>query len=296
MRIFALLSLVALLVGGCAGLNDGAAGTNRVTVLLTGSAAPSVSVAAQPEGPTPDALHVTFGRVDLVPAEETGGGVITVYDGDPVTYDVLSLTDGTTAELGQAVDVPPGTYDQVRFIVERATLSFCDDVDPDSCEVFDVFVPSGAQTGIKVNVQPPLILADGANQTLIVDFDVERAIVETPPGSGNYLLKPTALRVISEAGAFEGRVQDVEQIGLEGVSVEVYPAGLTEAERNEGNLVVATSSDGDGYFAFIALLAGPYDLSFSLDGYQSASVEDVEVVVGETTSPGPVTLEQTVTD
>jgi len=72
-----------------------------------------------------------------------------------------------------------------------------------------VFVPSGAQTGIKVNVQPPLIVAEGANQTLIVDFDVERAVVEravveTPPGSGNYLLKPTALRVITEMGSEAG--------------------------------------------------------------------------------------------
>lgn len=147
---------------------------------------------------------MTFGRVDLVPAEETGGGLVTVYDGDPVTYDVLLLADGTTEELGVAEWVPDGTYDQIRFIVESATLSLCDDAEPSSCEEFDVFVPSGAQTGIKVNVQPPLIVAEGANQTLIVDFDVERAVVETPPGSGNYLLKPTALRVITEMGSEAG--------------------------------------------------------------------------------------------
>lgn len=289
MRNLALLSLIGLLVGGCAGLNGDAAGTSRVTVLLTGSAAPSISVAAQPEGTSPDMLHVTFGRVDLVPAEETGGGVITVYDGEPVTYDILSLTNGTTEELGQAVDVPPGTYHQIRFIVESAKLSFCDDAEPASCEEFDVFVPSGAQTGIKVNVQPPLIVADGANQTLIVDFDVARAIVETPPGSGNYLLKPTALRVISEAGAIAGSVVDGGGEALVGVTIDVFPAGSIDP----ADLVVATTSEDDGTFAFVALLPGVYDLVLSLDGYGDQTVSDVEVEVGETTSVGEITLTET---
>ena len=276
MRTVTLLSLIGLLLGGCAGLTDDAAGTNEVTVLLT-------------DAPAAEATHlwVTFARVDLVPTEATGGGVINVYDGDPVTTDILALTNGTTEELGQAVEVPDGTYGQVRFIVESAALQFCDDADPAACEDFDVFVPSGAQTGIKVNVEPPLILADGANQTLIVDFDVERAVVETPPGSGNYLLKPTALRAISEAGAIAGSVVDGVGSPLEDVRIEVYPAG---ADPIEDNLVVATSSEKDGTFAFIALLAGTYDLAFELDGFPSGSVEDVEVVVDETAVVGPVAL------
>lgn len=277
MRHVALLSLIGLLLGGCAGLTDDAAGSNRVTVLLT-------------DAPAAEATHldVTFGRVDLVPEEGTGGGVVTVYDGDPVTIDVLSLTNGTTQELGQAVEAPDGTYGQVRFIVESATLRFCGDAEPPACEDFDVFVPSGAQTGIKVDVEPPLVLAAGANQTLIVDFDVERAIVETPPGSGNYLLKPTALRAISEAGAIAGSVVDAEGDPLEGARIEVYPAGAAQTEEN---LVVATSSEADGSFAFIALLPGAYDLLVRLDGYEDVSVIDVPVEVGETTPVGPIALE-----
>lgn len=277
MRHVALLSLIGLLLGGCAGLTDDAAGSNRVTVLLT-------------DAPAAEATHldVTFGRVDLVPEEGTGGGVVTVYDGDPVTIDVLSLTNGTTQELGQAVEAPDGTYGQVRFIVESATLRFCDDAEPPACEDFDVFVPSGAQTGIKVDVEPPLVLAAGANQTLIVDFDVERAIVETPPGSGNYLLKPTALRAISEAGAIAGSVVDAEGDPLEGARIEVYPAGAAQTEEN---LVVATSSEADGSFAFIALLPGAYDLLVRLDGFEDVSVIDVPVEVGETTPVGPIALE-----
>lgn len=276
MRTLAVLLSIALLLGGCAGITDGAAGTNQVTVLLT-------------DAPAAEATHlwVTFGRVDLVPADGTGDGVVTVYDGDPVTYDVLALTNGTTAALGQAVEVPDGEYGQVRFIVESALLEFCDDADPPSCEAFDVFVPSGAQTGIKVNVQPPLVLAAGANQALIVDFDVARAVVETPPGSGNYLLKPTALRAIAEAGAIAGSVLDGVGDPLEDVTIEVYPAG---AEQIEDNLVVATSSEADGSFAFIALLPGTYDLAFSLDGYVEEIVSDVLVDVGVTIDLGAIAL------
>lgn len=282
MRIVSVLTLAALLfVGGCNWLNDDVAGTNQVTVLLT-------------DAPAADASHlwVTFARVDLVPAEGTGGGVVTVYDGEPLTFDILALTNGTTEDLGGADEVPDGTYDQVRFIVDGATLSFCDDAVEPACEVFDVFVPSGAQTGLKVNVQPPLVLADGANQTLVVDFDVERAIVETPPGSGNYLLKPTSLRVVSEAGAIAGRVVDGVGDGLDDVRIEVYPTGSTDP----ADLVVATASESDGSFAFIALLPGSYDLTFALVGYENEALGGVLVEIGETTQVGAIALQGTPAD
>ena len=50
------------------------------------------------------------------------------------------------------------------------------------------------------DVEPePLVVGGEDAYSLTVVFDVAEAIVETPPGSGNYLMKPTAIRVINEA-------------------------------------------------------------------------------------------------
>jgi hypothetical protein len=94
--------------------------------------------------------------------------------------------------------------------------------------------------------------------------------------------------VISEAGAIEGSV--VDGLGaLGGVSVEVFPAGSTDP----ADLVVTTTSEEDGTFAFVALLPGIYDLVLSLDGYEGETVSGVLVGVGETASVGEITLTQT---
>ena len=284
MRIATILALVTIvLVGGCAQQEAQLEGTNRVSVLLTDA----------PKDAT--CLFVEFGRVDLVPAAGTGGGVVTVYEGDLVAIDVLGLTNGEVEVLGVADSVPDGDYGQVRLIVESATLFFDKDCDPDEDEGDEVFVPSGAQTGLKINVEPPLSLEGEEERYVLIDFDVERAIVGTPPGSGNYLLKPTAIRAFSEVGAIEGTVveldvdvdegavvaeeldgEDGSPTKLEGVRVEVYPAGSSD------DAITSTYTDGDGFFAFIALLAGSYDLRFSHKDYVDAWVLDVDVELDAT--------------
>ena len=274
MRIATILALVTIvLVAGCAQQDARVEGTNRVSVLLTDA----------PKDAT--CLLVEFGRVDLVPADGTGGGVVTVYDGEAVAIDVLELTNGEVEVLGVAPFVPDGDYGQVRLIVESATLFFDEACDPDKDEWAEVFVPSGAQTGLKINVEPPLSLEGEEERYVLIDFDVERAIVGTPPGSGNYLLKPTAIRAFSEVGAIEGTVvAKGSESALEDVRVEVYPSGSTD------DVVTATYTADDGFFAFIALLAGSYDLRFSLEDYVDAWVMDVEVVLDTTYDLGTVEL------
>lgn len=55
----------------------------------------------------------------------------------------------------------------------------------------ELFIPSGYQTGIKLvnsfTVDPAVITE------LTVDFDVASSLHEAPPGSGNYILRPTTI-------------------------------------------------------------------------------------------------------
>ncbi len=225
-------------------------------------------------------LEVTFGRVDLVPAGEDGGGIVSVT-ADAGRIDVLALRNGGLHPFG-LVDVPAGTYTQVRLIVDEASLVFGDDA-------YNVFVPSGAQTGLKVTIEPPLVVTAGEVDDVahvIIDFDVLRAIVETPPGSLSYLLIPTAIRALTQVGSLTGRVVEVDQgaahAGVGGAWIDVLDAA--------GTPITSTLSEADGSFAFITLHAGVYDVRVSHEVYQEAVIERVTVTVGEVTDVGLVAI------
>jgi hypothetical protein len=202
MRMLALLSMIALLAGACAGLNDDAAGTNQVTVLLANATEAPISVAAESEEPLPDALRVTFGRVALVPADDDGEGIVELElagEVDLLTVNLLELSSTDVQQFAETLELPAaGIYTQLRLIVDSAEWVFGEE--PDESTV-PIFVPSGAQSGLKINIEPPLEIAAADDYVLTVVFDVEQAIVEAPPGSGNYLLKPTAVRVLNDLAA-----------------------------------------------------------------------------------------------
>jgi hypothetical protein len=188
MRSIVLPLLVAsLLVGGCASMPDGA-GTGEVAVGLAAAQPVAGEVEAAAEH-RPDQLVVAFSRVGLVPADD---GEIVELDLagelDLMEVDLLELGPDAVGDFAALHAVPAGAYAQVRLIVASATIHFGDDA-------FDVFVPSGAQSGLKIGIDPPLTVEDGAEYELTVSFDVDRAVVEAPPGSGRFILKPTAIRV-----------------------------------------------------------------------------------------------------
>ena len=267
MRTALVLTLAALVaLGGCARQEASLDGANRVAVWLTDAPLDEAT-----------ALIVEFGRVDLVPSHDgEHDGIETIAEA-PGAIDVLALQNGVVHELGDIV-VPDGSYGQIRLIVESATLHFGD-------ATYDVDVPSGAQSGLKILIEPPLVASGGSLHEVVIDFDVLRGVVETPPGSGRYLLKPTAIRAFSEAGAIRGTVVAAGAgPELAGVRVDATPAGGGEA-------VGSTITDDDGFFMFRALLEGTYDLTFGLAGFATASVPDVAVTVAGTTDVGTVELD-----
>ncbi len=97
---------------------------------------------------------------------------------DPFTVDLLTLQDGVSAALG-AAELPPGTYDQLRLIVSEAAVV----VDG---ETHTLTIPSGAQTGIKLNLDQEL--GAGEDYELMLDFDAHESVRQT--GNGSYKLQP----------------------------------------------------------------------------------------------------------
>jgi hypothetical protein len=126
---------------------------------------------------------VTITEVDLV-----GSGGVQVLTQTPVTTDLLTLAaDALT--LVQDVEVPSGSYHQLRFKISGACLAVDDgnggstvyataDYDASPCggtATGTLRAPSYAQSGLKVMMAGGALELTGPAKILLVDFDVTQS-------------------------------------------------------------------------------------------------------------------------
>lgn len=221
-----------------------------------------------------ESLEIVFEQVlvhQAAEAEMAEAGWDTVLAADlpeaDRTFDLLELVNGVFATLGE-VELEAGTYTQVRIMLESATLTV------DGVEE-DLFIPSGDQTGIKLtggfSIDPNVITE------ITVDFDVAQSLHEAPPGSGNYILRPT-IRLVQNvlSGTISGTVTPT------GIGAVVYAADPDIAVADRDTL--STLVDGStGEYTLQAVLEGDYTVWAAAEGYEDSVKEDIQVTAGEDT-------------
>lgn len=213
-------------------------------------------------------------------SEETGdGSPFVVLMEEEISVNLLELTNGLTAELAD-IEVPAGNYDLVRVYVKGVDVVLNDGT------TYDLKVPSGEQTGIKVFINPELVVSTGLTTDVLLDFDVSRSFIakgsmNSPAGITGFNFKPVIKATNNTvAGTLSGRVITVlpeseTETALEGVEVAVYAADT---------LNTTTFTDADGNYAVLGLLAGSYEAEVSQEGYEPGFAEDIEIVAGNTTT------------
>lgn len=111
-------------------------------------------------------------------------GMFTVSS-TPASYDLLALQNGVTALLGTDT-IPAGSYEQLRLIVDSARVVLAPGSTFASGDTTALLrVPSGMETGIKVNFAGGVTLPPGQS-TLSVDFDVSQSFVLNGPPMGPF--------------------------------------------------------------------------------------------------------------
>jgi hypothetical protein len=146
--------------------------------------------------------EVWISRAYLVPAGEDGAfqTIFPTTEGEePRMYNLLDLRDGVRALLGDA-DVDAGEYEQLRLVVDRAEITLVEGVTfADGSSSKTLFVPSGMETGIKVEFGGPITIPDEIN--LLVDFDVARNFIFLgPPGAPlDVLFTPVLVGTVEES-------------------------------------------------------------------------------------------------
>lgn len=260
----AIMLTLSVILAGCDGTGTGTTGdTGTMEVQLH-------------DAPTNyDEVNVFVESVEVNNTEEESGWE--EISSPQQTYDLLKLTNGATEVLGSK-ELPTGTYEQIRLILNRDGHNVVVDGKEHS-----MFVPSGAQTGIKLNINAEI--KPDITYTLLLDFDAARSIVErgNQQSGIRYLLKPVvSASNQAETGNISGAVDPAEAEPF------VY------AIADDDTLSSTKADTADGSYKLIGLENGTYTVSIdpTNDNYQPKDTTGVEVTVGETNEIGTIELSQ----
>jgi len=190
-----------------------------------------------------DAVYIDIEEVLInTGAEEETWVSLTGFE--PVVYNLLELTNGYSAFLGEA-ELPEGYINEVRFVLGEDNELWMDG------EVIPLKVPSGSSSGLKLKIEQAV--SGGFVYHLIVDFDAGKSVVKAG-NSGKYILKPVLrAQFQSVSGAISGVVSpaDVESIiyaVFDGDTATTYPdtAGNFMIHPLYPGLYTVTADPGDG--------------------------------------------------
>ena len=185
------LALVVL-TAACHGADEVVGGNSQVRVMLTD--APSDLIAS---------ARVTISRVYVVGGDSGSVDLMSPSDA-ALSFDLLDLRNGVEALLADRA-IPAATYGQLRLVVDEAEVTLADGVTfEDGTSTRTLRVPSGMQSGIKVQLATPIDADPGELTLVVVDFDVDRNFVvqgnpDTPAGVNSVLFTPVLLEKRREA-------------------------------------------------------------------------------------------------
>lgn len=189
-KVLPLTALLCVLMAGCESGTNTSDAPARLQVLLTDTPVDYILEA-----------WVDLSRVYLIAGDEDpeeGPPWVDLFNDpeNPRTYDLLTLRDGVMADLSGEVEVPGGPYRQLRLVVSRAEITLREEYAfSDGTQTRALTIPSGAQSGIKVDLVEPIQAERGTRTVILVDFDVAQNFViqgnpETPAGIQGILFTP----------------------------------------------------------------------------------------------------------
>ena len=198
-----------LMLAGCGGSSGGGgSSTGTMSLKITDAAVDSA-----------DHVYVQFHGLELQSAD--GKRTTLYYCKDPMDstktivsdsacttppapkqIDLLALNGGLADTLLDSFTLPSGHYSWARLMVE--TAGTLDSYIVVAGNDFELTIPSGAETGLKVN--RGFDVPAGGHADFTIDFDLRKSVVLA---NNEYLLRPT-LRMVDNTmvGAIAGRVDN----------------------------------------------------------------------------------------
>lgn len=197
-----------------------------------------------------DKVYVTVSKVRVhksASAAETDDGWTDIaVDPAKSRIDLLSLTNGLLAPLGQA-PLEAGHYSQVRLVLNGNSGNGLANavVLAGQTNETPLITPSAVQSGLKLVNEFDIVA--GQRAELVLDFDACKSIVAR--GNGSYALKPVVKVLPSLLNGVDGYVSTATPLSDVHVS----------AQQN-GEIVSSTVPDAEGRFYLSRLVPGNYDV------------------------------------
>jgi len=281
--------LITLLVGGIIFTQCSDSLTNTEQDLSKGNLVIKMTDAPFPIDLIEEA-NVTISKIEIrkvIENDTADSNPFMVVSDKDTTLNLLDLTNDVTATLVD-LELDPNTFDLVRLYVSDASITVVDSI-TNGPATFDMKVPSGPQTGIKVFIEPPITVEGGLTTELLLDFDVSKSFVVqgnpfTPAGIKGFIFKPV-IRAVNQstAGQISGFVSDTTDSTIADAQVWVTKADTVFS---------STMSDTTGFYALIGLPEGMYDLYGVKSGFDTTMVSGVTVTAGNKTSVDLELVEQ----
>jgi uncharacterized protein DUF4382 len=220
---------------------------------------------------------VQITKAYLIGGGDASGPRFTITD-TPQSYDLLTLQNGATALLGSA-SIPVGDYTQLRLVVGQATVTLASPLTfSDGSTSKTVKVPSGMETGIKVNFSGPVHIHPGQTD-LVVDFDVSRNFVFTGGASSptGVLFTPVLqASVMDVAGSISGTSSPAAALG--------HLFAIMTTSGGPDTVASALADATTGAYKLWYLPPGSYTVADTAVGYknstQSVTVGPAQNVTG----------------
>jgi len=286
MRVTVPAAAISMVLGlaACGGGGGGGNDTGQLSLGVT-------------DAPVDDAASVVV-QFSGVAFKRAGAGAERVQNlsPSPRQLDLLQYQNGRAALLLDGVTLPAGDYEWIRLVVDNEPAVRDSYVVLTGGQECELRVPSGAESGLKLN-RGFNLPADGS-VALTIDFDLRKSL-HAPPGqrgsaaacTQGYLLRPT-LRIVADAevGAIAGHVDSA--LVTDGCLPKVYvfsgsgvtPDDIEEASGADADpLVVASVAVQNGSTAYpyraAFLPAGPYTVAFTC-GDDDATADDTLTFTG----------------
>ena len=264
-KILLLIAVTLTFLAGCAN-ND--TSTNPTTnTNLDGKSNLKVYLVDSPA--SLDSVIILVNRVEVHKADSDSTGGWYVINDSLRAFDLLQLRNGASSVLGDSI-LEPGMYTQIRLILAEGSYVVEDGIK------HDLTVPSGLQTGIKLNHE--FTLEPDNIYELVLDFNVDKSIHIT--GNKKYMMNPV-IRVMPViiSGSISGQVLPTDALAtvfttVDGDTVSTYPDSL-------------------GYFKLMVLPEGIYDVEITPENaaYKDTVLTGVNVFANQNNDVGTVELQ-----
>jgi hypothetical protein len=279
MRVFASL-LVAALLAACSDDDPAPPGSGRLKLAVTDAPVDSAT-----------SVVIEFTGVEVHKAS----GEDFNFDFAPRQIDLLALDGTESALLLDSVELPAGRYESLRLKVNAGRDESDSFIVLDDGATHPLFIPSGNQSGLKLNRS--FVVPTGGTADFTIDFDLRKSIHAPPGQDPNFIMRPT-LRLVNnvEVGSARGTVA----AALAGASdcagavyvfetADVAPDDVdgTAPEPLTSALVTLDSATGDFVYEVGFLTPGAYTFAFTCDA-DADDPEDDDTLVFAT--PQNVTI------